>query len=66
MLDHLDPLHVLGYVGGLRGQQPARADVVAPDQAHGIVTQADCVMWPDAGDPSGVGEFVVENKGLSR
>ena len=34
--------------------------------AHGIVTQADSVMWPDASDASGVGEFVVANKGLSR
>ena len=31
--------------------------------AHGIVTQADSVMWPDASDPSGVGEYVVDKKG---
>jgi hypothetical protein len=27
------------------------------------VTQADSVMWPDASDPSGVGEYVVDKKG---
>ena len=47
-------------------QIAAEIETVDGVLAHGIVTQADCVMWPDAGDPSGVGEFVVENKGLSR
>ena len=31
--------------------------------AHGIMTQADSVLWPDASDPSGVGEYVVDKKG---
>ena len=47
-------------------QIAAEVETVDGVLAHGIVTQADSVMWPDASDASGVGEFVVANKGLSR
>ena len=47
-------------------QIAAEVETVDGVLAHGIVTQADSVMWPDASDASGVGEFVLANKGLSR
>ena len=56
-----------GFHGrGIAYQIAAEVETVDGVLAHGIVTQADSVMWPDASDASGVGEFVVANKGLSR